>query len=225
MCGRFTQTYTWAEIFAMYYLVPATPRNLQPRYNIAPTTMIGTVRLQGDDLTYADMRWGLVPGWWKKPLKDLPSGFNARSEDIVDKPMFRAAFKSRRCLIPASGFFEWTGPKQARQPWFISARNGEILSFAGLYEQWRNPQDGETIASCTILTTTPNRLMQSLHDRMPVILTREDWRNWLTAGPTDVLKPANDDLLQAWRVSPRVNSSRYQGEDSMQPEPAGQDAD
>lgn len=104
MCGRFTQNYTWAEIHAMYNLVPATPRNLQPRYNICPTQQVGVVTQDGDNLTYSEMRWWLVPNWWKKDLKSVPATFNARAETVATKPMFRNAFKRTRCLIPASGF-------------------------------------------------------------------------------------------------------------------------
>ncbi|KAB0573364.1 SOS response-associated peptidase [Brucella pituitosa] len=216
MCGRFTQTYTWAEIHAMYSLIPATPRNIQPRYNIAPTTQVGVITQDGDDLTYSEMRWWLVPSWWSKDLKSVPATFNARSEDIASKPMFRAAFKSTRCLIPATGFFEWSGPKEARLPWFISAKDSKPLTFAGLYETWRDRATGEEVKSCTIITCAANGFMATIHNRMPVILQESDWRAWLAEPRTDLLKPANDDVLQAWRVSTNVNSSRYQGEDTME---------
>lgn len=216
MCGRFTQTYTWAEIHAMYSLVPATPRNLQPRYNIAPTQQVGVVTQDGDNLTYSEMRWWLVPGWWSKDLKSVPATFNARAEGIDQKPMFRSALKQTRCLIPASGFFEWTGEKTARKPWFISAVDGKPLTFAGLFETWKDRESGEEIKSCTIITCAANDFMARIHNRMPVILDQKDWRSWLDEPRTDLLKPANDDVLQAWRVSPEVNSSRYQGEDTME---------
>lgn len=216
MCGRFTQTYTWAEIHAMYSLIPATPRNIQPRYNIAPTTQVGVITQAGDDLTYSEMRWWLVPSWWSKDLKSVPATFNARSEDIANKPMFRAAFKSTRCLIPATGFFEWSGPKEARLPWFISAKDSKPLTLAGLHETWRDRATGEEVKSCTIITCAANDFMATIHNRMPVILQESDWRAWLAEPRTDLLKPANDDVLQAWRVSTNVNSSRYQGEDTME---------
>ncbi len=110
MCGRFTQAYSWSEVHAFLDLIgPA--RNLRPRYNIAPTTTIDVVRSGEGGRELVPMRWGLVPSWWKKPLNELPSTFNARAETVAEKPMFRSAFKSRRCIIPASGFYEWTGPK------------------------------------------------------------------------------------------------------------------
>lgn len=216
MCGRFTQTYTWAEIHAMYSLIPATPRNLQPRYNIAPTQQVGVVSQDGDNLTYSEMRWWLVPGWWSKDLKSVPATFNARAEGIDQKPMFRSALKRTRCLIPASGFFEWTGEKTARKPWFISGVDGKPLTFAGLFDTWKNRETGEEIKSCTIITCAANGFMERIHNRMPIILDEKDWKPWLAEPRTDLLKPANDDVLQAWRVSPEVNSSRYQGEDTME---------
>jgi putative SOS response-associated peptidase YedK len=114
MCGRFTQRLSWEELHRLADLI-GQPRNLAPRYNIAPTTQIEVLRpaeTGGNELV--QMRWGLVPGWWKKPLKDLPATFNARAETVAEKPMFRTAFKTRRCIIPASGFYEWTGNAGAR---------------------------------------------------------------------------------------------------------------
>lgn len=216
MCGRFTQTYTWAEIHAMYNLVPATPRNLQPRYNIAPTTQVGVVTQDGENLTYSEMRWWLVPSWWSKDLKTVPATFNARAEDIEQKPMFRSALKRTRCLIPATGFFEWTGDKTARKPWFISATDGKPLTFAGIFDTWKDRATGDEMNSCTIITCAANDFMASIHNRMPVILAEKDWKTWLTEPRTDLLKPANNNILQAWSVSPDVNSSRYQGEDTME---------
>lgn len=217
MCGRFTQTYTWAEIHAMYNLVPATPRNLQPRYNIAPTTQIGVVTQAGADLTYSEMRWSLVPSWFKDNIKKAPFGHNARAEGVATSGMFKGPLNRTRCLIPATGFFEWTGPKEARLPWFISAKDGRPLTFAGIYDRWRDRETGEEITSCSIITCDANPFMHEIHNRMPVILQEQNWREWLAEPRTDLLKPAPGDDLQAWRVSTNVNSSRYQGEDTMQP--------
>jgi putative SOS response-associated peptidase YedK len=200
----------------MYNLTAVTPRNIRPRYNIAPTTQIGVITQDGEHLAYSEMRWWLVPSWWSKDLKSVPTTFNARSEDIASKPMFRSAFKSTRCLIPATGFFEWSGPKEARLPWFISAKDGKPLTFAGLHETWRDRATGEEVKSCTIITCAANDFMAKIHTRMPVILEENDWKPWLAEPRTELLKPANDDALQAWRVSTNVNSSRYQGEDTME---------
>ncbi|MGK7870926.1 SOS response-associated peptidase [Falsiroseomonas sp. E2-1-a20] len=123
MCGRFTQRYTWAELHALLDLVGA-PRNLRPRHNIAPTTSIDVMRAGEAGRELASMRWGLIPAWWKKSAKEVPSTFNARAETVAEKPMFRDAFKRRRCIIPASGFYEWTGEKKDRQPHLFTAADG-----------------------------------------------------------------------------------------------------
>ena len=210
MCGRFSQFYTWQELQELYDLsVPAIP-NLEPRYNISPTDPVDVV-LAGEDghHRFEKMRWWLVPWWWTKTLKDVPPAFNARAETAAAKPMFRDAFQRHRCLIPASGFYEWTGPKEARQPWFFSARDGKPLTFAGLYDRWKDPVSGETVRSCTILITEANHFMRPIHDRMPVILPREEWNAWLADPRSDLLKPAHEGVLVAWKVSPRMNSNRY----------------
>jgi putative SOS response-associated peptidase YedK len=130
MCGRFTQHLSWAEIHYLADLI-GQPRNLAPRYNIAPTTIIEVIRPTGGGNELVPMRWGLVPSWWKEPLNELPATFNARAETIAEKPMFRSAFKSRRCVIPASGFYEWTSKPGAKVPHYFSAPDGRPLAFAG----------------------------------------------------------------------------------------------
>ncbi len=220
MCGRFTQTYSWAEIHAMYNLVPATPRNLQPRYNIAPTTQIGVITQNEGNFTYSEMRWWLIPSWHKDSIKKVPFSYNARAEGVATSKMFRGPFQTKRCLIPATGFFEWSGPKVARLPWFISATDNRPLTFAGIYDHWKDPESGDSITSCAIITCAANAFMHKIHDRMPVILKQKDWKNWLNAPSTDLLKPADENTLKAWRVSTRVNSSRYQAEDTMEEESA-----
>jgi putative SOS response-associated peptidase YedK len=134
MCGRFTYRLTWREIVALYRLTaPATPaRNLQARYNICPTTTIDTVIERDAQRELVPMRWGLVPFWWKKKAKETPATFNARAETVAEKPMFRAAFKRARCLIPASGYYEWHGTPTGKQPYYFSARDGSPLTIAGL---------------------------------------------------------------------------------------------
>ena len=139
MCGRFTQHLSWAEIHRLADLI-GQPRNLAPRFNIAPTTPIEVVRAGEAGNELIPMRWGLVPSWWKKSLSELPSTFNARAETVTEKPMFRAAFKARRCIIPTSGFYEWTGKAGAKTPHYFSAPSGEPLALAGLWERWRDPE-------------------------------------------------------------------------------------
>ena len=210
MCGRFTQHYTWAELHALYSLNSATPRNLQARYNIAPTTSVQFIRPAADGgLELVSARWWLVPGWWNKPLKAVPATFNARVETVATGPMFRSAFKSKRCIIPASGFFEWTGDKADKQPHlFTSADGAPILSFAGLWESWKNPEDGEHLLSCTIITAAASPWMGPYHDRMPALIAANDHEAWLMGKlGVDALKPAPQDALREWKVSKRVNKT------------------
>jgi putative SOS response-associated peptidase YedK len=204
MCGRFTQAYTWQEFVALYRLtVPAI--NLQPRYNIPPTTTIDVVIPRAADRReLVQMRWGLIPSWWKKSAKEVPSTFNARSETVATKPMFRAAFKQSRCVIPASGYYEWKPTPTGKRPYYISARDGSVLSFAGLWDEWHDIESGEVVKSCTIIVTAANDLTGRVHDRMPVVL--QQFEPWLaSAAGAELLKPAPEDMLQMWPVSRKVN--------------------
>ena len=172
MCGRFTQHLSWAEIRRLADLV-GQPRNLAPRYNVAPTDLIEVIRAGPAGLELTPMRWGLVPCWWKKPLEQLPATFNARAETLGEKPMFRAAFKSRRCIVPASGFYEWTGEKGRKIPHYFSSADGLPLALAGLWEQWRDP-NGQEVFSATIVVGAANGWMSRFHDRMPIFLSWSD---------------------------------------------------
>jgi putative SOS response-associated peptidase YedK len=206
MCGRFTQHYTWDEVHA-FLSVFGTPKNLQPRYNIAPTTIVDVIRLGPQGRELVPMRWGLIPGWWKKTAKNMPATFNARAESVAEKPMFRNAFKDRRCIIPASGFYEWTGEKGAKQPHLFTAADGSpVLAFAGLWDRWRDHATGEDILSCTIIVSGASAWMEAYHDRMPVLLEEKDFDAWLdgSLGP-EALRPAAEAALREWIVSPRLN--------------------
>ena len=211
MCGRFTQTSTWAELHDTLDLVGAA-RNLRPRYNIAPTAEVDAVVDRGQGREILGMRWGLVPAWWKKPLKEVPSTFNARAETVASKPMFRDAFRRRRCVIPASGFFEWTeaadvaGAKGGKQPHYFSAAGGGALFFAGLWDRWTDPASGDEVLSCTVIVSGASAWMAPYHDRMPVLLGGAEFGPWLAgeAGP-EVLRPAAESALREWPVSKRVN--------------------
>jgi putative SOS response-associated peptidase YedK len=154
--------------------------NLRPRYKIAPTTQIHVVSLADGTPELVPMRWGLIPGWWKKTAKEVPSTFNARAETVAQKPMFRSAFKRTRCIVPASGYYEWQTIGKAKQPYFISAADGAVLSIAGLWDQWKEPETGETIASATLIVTAANDFTRRIHDRMPVMLDQRDHEAWLT---------------------------------------------
>lgn len=205
MCGRFTQTHSWTEIDAFLGL-SGLPRNLQPRYNIAPTSTIDVCRVGKLGRELAPMRWGLAPSWWKKPLAELPATFNARSESIAEKPMFRSAFKHRRCIIPASGFYEWTGTKGDKTPHYFSSSKHKPLAFAGLWESWRDLETNEEILSATIIVGPANLWMVQFHERMPVILEPQYFDAWLTSdNPSAAMLLSKAHDLQEWIVSKRVN--------------------
>src|SRR6516164_8795729 len=206
MCGRFTQRYTWREVHDLYDLSGAA-RNLQAHYNIAPTDTVEVVRsAAGGTSELVPMRWGLIPYWWKKPLKQLPATFNARAESVVDKPVFRDAFKRHRCIVPASGYYEWITKLDGKQPYFISAADGGVLSFAGLWDRWKNPETGEPVMSCTIIVTDANQLTRAIHDRMPVLLDKADFGAWLGGtGGIELLRSAAE--VRMWPVSRRVNKT------------------
>jgi putative SOS response-associated peptidase YedK len=207
MCGRFTQHLSWEELRRLADLI-GQPRNLAPRYNIAPTTQIEVIRLGLEGRELVPMRWGLMPAWWKKPLKELPATFNARVEKVETGAMWRDAFKTRRCIIPASGFYEWTGPKGTKTPHYFSPPNGQPLALAGLWERSRHPETGEPLLSATIIVGPANEWMRRFHERMPVILDWADIGLWMAGGdPGALLHPPREDALQEWIVSPRVNRS------------------
>ncbi|MCA9067573.1 MAG: SOS response-associated peptidase, partial [Planctomycetaceae bacterium] len=184
-----------------------------PRYNIAPTQDIAVVRLdQGHKHRELSLlRWGLIPSWAKDP-KIGNRMINARAETLAEKPSFRVAFRKRRCLVLADGFFEWQKVEGAKRPHFIHRQDDAPFAFAGLWDHWQ--QDGKEIQSCTIITTTANSLMEPLHNRMPVILSEETFPIWLDPefqnrnALQDLLRPCNADLLEAYPVSTQVNNAR-----------------
>src|SRR3974377_529713 len=138
--------------------------NLQPRYNIGPTATIDVlIPPNSDQLELWPMRWGLIPWWWKKTRKELPSTFNARAETITARPMFRDAFQERRCIIPVSGYYEWKPTPTGKQPYYISARDGSILPFAGLWDEWRAPDNGQQVRGSPIIVTNANDRTRPLH--------------------------------------------------------------
>ncbi len=218
MCGRFTQFFTWRELVELYRLT-------QPARPIAPTTTIDVVRLADAGPELVPMRWGLIPSWWKKAIKEVPATFNARAETVAEKPMFRSAFKRTRCIVPASGYYEWRSADGVKQPYFISAADGAVLSIAGLWHEWKDPQVGETIFSCTLIVTAANDFTQCIHDRMPVLLARQDHDTWLTGkAGVELLGPAPNDFLRMWPVSTRVNVSGRGDDDQSLIEPIEDEA-
>ena len=182
---------------------------MEPRYNISPSQDIPVI-VQQDGLHRLEIRqWGLIPFWAHKPKPII----NARSETASEKPAFRQAFRKRRCLIPTSGFFEWTKNNNEKQPYFISLKNKSPIAFAGLWETWSSP-DGIIVKSCAILTIEANSLLQFIHHRMPVILTPENGINWLNQDGTEaslknLLKPFSSENMEAWRVTKQVNSPTF----------------
>lgn len=151
---------------------------------------------------------GDFPSWWKKPLSELPSTFNARAETVGEKPMFRSAFKSRRCIVPASGFYEWTGKAGSKTPHHFSSPDSRPLAFAGLWESAPHPETKELMDSATIIVGSANDWMSRFHNRMPVILDWRDANAWMAGGdPGALLRPPPEDSLQEWIVSARVNRS------------------
>jgi len=194
---------------------------IAPRYNIAPTQPVAAVRLDeggARQLTY--FQWGLIPSWSKDPTIGSRL-INARSETAAEKPSFRAAFKRRRCLIPASGFYEWQQTSDGKQPIFIRPASDDLFGLAGLWEFWRDPE-GSELQTCTILTTSPNALMEPIHNRMPVIIDPADYSMWLEPGddPDEalhLLRPYPAAAMAAYPVSTAVNNPRHEGRELIQP--------
>jgi putative SOS response-associated peptidase YedK len=222
MCGRFV-FYSPSE--AVVRLFGAEPyADIEPRYNLAPTQPVPVLR-RGEDgqRRVGLLRWGLVPFWAKDPGVGNRM-INARAETVASKPAFRQAFRRRRCLVLANGFYEWVRRGDAKQPHFITREDGEPFAMAGLWEQWRDPQDeaAAPLETCVIVTTTPNRLMAQLHDRMPVILDARAVQAWLAPDAADgtlegLLVPYGGDDLVAVPVGRQVNNPRNQGSELIAP--------
>lgn len=194
------------------------------RYNVGPQTLIPAIRAEGDQAEWALFKWGLIPGWAKDPSMGNRM-INARAETVDEKPAFKAAFRSRRCLIPINGFFEWKRRDGSKQPYFIRMRDEDVFTLAGLWERWRSPA-GEETETCTILTTEPNDLVASLHDRMPVIVSPEERDLWLFGKDTGVvrhvLRPFAPDRMRMHPVSRYVNNARNDGPECVAPVPEGE---
>jgi len=210
MCGRFTITRRDGNMLAAELGVDADSFvDYRPRYNVAPTQMHYIVRVKFENREVLPARWGLV-NTWAKDASTAAKNINARAETVNTRPTFREAFIKRRCVVPADGFFEWTGPKKARQPTWFHREDNQLMLFAGLYESWR-PKPDQWETTFTILTTDANALTRQYHDRMPVILADRDADDWMDPRAPDplalkkLLVPAPADLLIATPVSPDVN--------------------
>ncbi len=210
MCGRFTITRRDGNMLAAELGVAADSFvDYRPRYNVAPTQMHYVVRVKFENREVLPARWGLV-NTWAKDASTAAKNINARAETVESRRAFREAFIKRRCVVPADGFFEWTGPKTARQPTWFHREDNQLLLFAGLYESWR-PKPDQWETTFTILTTDANAVTRQYHDRMPVILADRDADDWMDPRAPDplalkkLLVPAPADLLIATPVSPDVN--------------------
>jgi putative SOS response-associated peptidase YedK len=229
MCGRFTQqrpTAELAEIFDAEPLVEAS----EPRFNVAPSQgVVAVVRPPEDRRLLTTLRWGLIPSWAEDPKVGYKM-INARAESVFTSPAFRTSIRKKRCLIPADGFYEWRQPphppeggRTRKQPYLIHRLDGQPLALAGIWSTWKEPESGEWLRSCAIVTTTPNQLMARLHDRMPVILPESAWDLWLDPTLDDVaelrglLVPYVASELEAYPVSTIVNDTKNEGADLTAP--------
>src|SRR5260221_8427438 len=207
MCGRYTVTSAPEAIRALFAY--SEQPNYPPRYNVAPTQRIAIVRLAEGKRQFALVRWGMLPSWVKDP-KTFTLLINARGESVSGKPAFRAAMKRRRCLIPADGFYEWKAAGPRKQPYYVTAKLGGPLAFAGLWETWTGP-NGEELETAAIVTTRANRALAAIHERMPVIVPPGAFDLWLRVANVDaetaaaLIAPAPETLLDAYEISTAVN--------------------
>ncbi|MEF3273222.1 MAG: SOS response-associated peptidase [Chloroflexus sp.] len=217
MCGRYTLTVSSVQLAKRFAVAPL---ELQPRYNIAPTQPVIAVRHGQHGRELAWLRWGLIPSWAKEASVGARM-INARSETVLDKPAFRNAFRRRRCLLPASGFYEWQTTPTGKQPFYFTPLDDDVMTFAGLWDQWRAP-DGTLIESCAILTTAANGVVAPIHDRMPVILPPELTDLWLdpmadAARLYDLCLAPPPVALGVYPVSKAVNQVRNDSEALIRP--------
>jgi putative SOS response-associated peptidase YedK len=220
MCGRFVLFSSLEEIREAF-AVQQVRYQLEPSYNVAPTQSVAVVVQREGVNTLEKMRWGLIPAWAKDPAIGSRM-INARAETVGEKPSFKRPLKDRRCLVVADGFYEWQKTGQAKIPMFIRLKSGQPFGFAGLYDVWTSPE-GEAVASCTIITTGANDLMQPIHDRMPVILPKSQEATWLNpaiqraADVLPLLVPYSAADMEAYAVSRMVNSPENNSPDCIRP--------
>jgi len=218
MCGRYRlsrRKQVVEEYFESASEAALEPDDWSPRYNIAPTQPVATVRQAGASRVLSLMRWGLVPSW----ASDISMGhrlINGRSETVLQKPAFRESFLARRCLIPADGFYEWRKAGKQSQPFHFGMRDDSLFAFAGVWDRWKPPA-GPVLESCSILTTSPNQLLEDVHERMPVILPQRHYQAWLTAPAAEaerlaeLLVPFEARMMRRYAVSALVNKPQNEG--------------
>lgn len=218
MCGRFyliTDSQTLAEHFEA-----TGGLELAPRYNIAPSQEVAAVRQGVEGREIARLHWGLIP-FWAKSAKSSYKMINARAETVASKPAYRAAFRRRRCLIPASGFYEWKATESGKQPYSIRT-NEDLMAFAGLWEHWQG-EDGVSVESCTVIVTQANDKLRPIHDRMPVILDPVDYEIWLDPETQDphilepMLRSYPGDKMNFYPVSRKVGNASYDDPECIEP--------
>lgn len=218
MCGRFALTLPTDAMAQLFSAIPSNNLPPVPNFNVCPTTQISVVALEAGQRRLQAMRWGFLPKWYKSPT-DGPLLINARAETIAEKPAFREACRTRRCLIAADGFYEWTKDENGnRLPWYIHGGDDRPLVFAGVWQDWG--QGGDTLRTCAIVTTGANQKMAQIHHRMPVILEPDDWPLWLGEagkGAARLMHAPAEDRLEFHRVDPRVNSNRASGPELIEP--------
>lgn len=228
MCGRFSLSASRHEVVERFHVDEVVAEEVRPRYNVAPSQLVLAVATSADGSRrrLGELRWGLVPPWAKDPSIGSRA-VNARAETAASKRLFRGAFAKRRCLIPASGYYEWkpsgpAGRSRRKVPFHFRRKDGLLLAIGGLWEVWHGP-DGATLRTCTVLTTGANELGAAVHDRMPVLVPEGLWDRWLAPEPLDdaereeAIAPPPEDLLVAVRVSDRVNDPRNEGEELVEP--------
>ena len=224
MCGRYTLVMP-PQLWLDQFSITGGHFDLAPRFNIAPTQKVPVVRSSGGENNLDMMRWGLVP-FWAKEKNTRYAMINARDDKILETRSYVGPFKSKRCLIPATGYFEWKkGPGKSKQPMLIRLRTGEPFAFAGIWELWHDRANpgAEDVLSCSIITTTPNALMEPIHNRMPVILSPDLYQEWMDQANQDVgglkemLLPCDPGPMEAFPVSHRVNSARNERADLIEP--------
>ena len=216
MCGRYVVAYDPQTLVSGFSVTRVTP--FPRRWNVTPQTPVPVVYETRDGERVAElMRWGLVPHW----ARDATIGHklaNARADGLFDKPAFRQAARRRRCLLPASGFYEWQATPAGKQPWYLCGRDADPLAMAGIFEAWRPSDSEEWLLTCCVITVAANDLMAPIHDRMPALLAAPQWAAWLARDVQDpaqlapLLTPCPPDALQAWPVSRTVNRSTAEGE-------------
>jgi putative SOS response-associated peptidase YedK len=219
MCGRYSLTLPVEAVGRLFGVNVDSVSALEARYNIAPSQRVVAVRRgeKADERELVFLHWGFVPAWARDP-DSMSQPINARGESVEAKPMFRDAFRKRRCLIPADGFYEWKKTAAGKQPWRIERADGAPFAFAGLWDRWQGPE-GKVIESCVIITTEANETMRPIHDRMPVILDIGRFGPWLEASPVEA-----SDLIEPWRgeltaypVSRRLNDPHHDDAGLIEP--------